>query len=183
MSVPKPKDIRRNTIPSSWPNKHISDLFQFLAKFLRQFAWTDIIVCIFNFFGNLLSEEEINCVVRKRVWDATHYLDVCQIRAICIHFKETLFKVCSNNFIDWHSKIKLVLKPDSVHNSKDLKREDVLPQVISIFENSLVDGLSCHVVNASNEERGFGRTEDFKFVVGEVLENILRVANCCEKKR
>lgn len=106
---------------------------------------------VFNFFGNFLSKEEVDGVIRKRVWDAAHYLNVCQVRAVCINLKETLFKVCANNFVASHSQIKLVLQPDPVHNSKDLKRKDVLPQVITVFENSLVDGLSCHVVNASDE--------------------------------
>ena len=50
-------------------------------------------------------------------------------------FEVALLTACANDFIVVHAEVELVVEPDFIHQIDHLNGEDILSQIVSVFED------------------------------------------------
>ena len=170
MTIAQAKDVACHAIAGCGPDKSVPCLLQLFLPLVR-------VICF-----EVISHETLDGVIRESVKHRVLELYSRQRLSIPYELKVALLAVRAQHLVWGHREIQVVCQPDLVHDVDDLEGENVLPEVISVFEYELKLIASRLLIQGGDHQRHLFGAEDGQLVILEIFDYDLRIDADSEQK-
>ena len=163
MTISQAKDVASHAVASRRPDESVPCLFQLFLPLVR-------VVCF-----EMIGHEALDGVISERVEHRVLELYRRQRLSIPYELQVALLAVRAQHLVWGHREIQVICQPDLVHDVDYLEGENVLPEVISVFEYELKLISSRLLIQGGDHQRHLFGAEDGQLVILEIFDYYFRI--------